>query len=155
MTRRSVRRVYGPDLDRAHARRRDAGGDRGRLVEILRLDQVEAAELLLRLGERPVRGEELGVADAHRPRGPRGLERLSSPVVAARSNALRERAVFREEAPHLRLRNSFPLLLVRVDEEEVLHCRLPFAGRILPPTLPRRMRPGKSTGNGGAGKETP
>src|SRR5258706_6367490 len=93
----SVRREDRPDLDRAVPRGRDAGGDRGRLVEVLRLDQVEAAELLLRLRERAVGREELRFADAHRARRRRRLERLSGPVVAARPDTLGERVVLPDE----------------------------------------------------------
>src|SRR4051794_36990312 len=60
-----------PHLDRAALRGGDPRGDLGRLVQILRLDQVVAAQLLLHLRERPVRGQRLAItnADARRRRG--------------------------------------------------------------------------------------
>src|SRR5256885_1384865 len=57
-----------PHLDAAGARRRDPAGDLQRLVQVLGLDQVEPAELLLGLGERAVGGGQLAVADAYRRR---------------------------------------------------------------------------------------
>src|SRR5918994_1310791 len=45
---------HRPNLDRAPAHSRDAGGDIDRLVEIWSIDQVVAAELLARLRERTV-----------------------------------------------------------------------------------------------------
>ena len=50
-------------------RRRDAGTDADRLVEVLDVDHVEAAELLARLREGAVRGRHLAVPDADRRRG--------------------------------------------------------------------------------------
>src|SRR5919107_1264011 len=45
---------HRPDLDRAPARSRNAGGDIDRFVQIRRVDQVVAAELFARLRERTV-----------------------------------------------------------------------------------------------------
>src|SRR4051794_853128 len=61
-------------LDRAaQPRDRDPRGDLQRLVEILRLEDAEAAHVLLRIDERAVGEQRLPVLDAHRRRG---LDRL-------------------------------------------------------------------------------
>src|ERR1022692_2591658 len=48
-----------PDLDRAHAGTRNLCGNLARLVEVLRLDDVEAPELLARFREGAVRRDGL------------------------------------------------------------------------------------------------
>src|SRR5256714_4574128 len=53
-------------FDGAEARARDLRGDGDGLVQIGRLDQVVAAQLLLRLGEGAVGSQALAVAHAHR-----------------------------------------------------------------------------------------
>ena len=55
----------GPHFDRARCRAGDLRRDLDRFVEILGLDQVEAADLLLGLRERTVGGDDLAVADLH------------------------------------------------------------------------------------------
>src|SRR4029079_1335809 len=67
----SADRHHRADLDRAELRTRDPLGELGRFIEILGLDQVEAAELLAGLGERAVGGRHLAAAHAHRRRGVR------------------------------------------------------------------------------------
>src|SRR5580692_10848144 len=57
----------GPDrthFDAALLGARDACGDRQRFVQVLRLDEIVAAELLTRLGERPIGDDDLAVAHA-------------------------------------------------------------------------------------------
>src|SRR5712671_3271338 len=76
-------------FDRARARGRDAGGELDRLVEILGLDEVEAAQLLARLREGAVGGDRLAVLDAHGGRGRDRLQRLPADVVPALADALR------------------------------------------------------------------
>ena len=63
-----------PHLDRAaHPRGRDPRGELERRIEVVRLDHEVAAQVLLRVDERPVREQRLAVLDAH---GRRGLDRL-------------------------------------------------------------------------------
>src|SRR5207253_10897882 len=83
----------GPDLDRAEPRGRDLRGPLERLVERVDLDHVEAAELLLRLGERAVRHDLLAVADADGAAGRGRLQRVAADVGAALPELGGERAV--------------------------------------------------------------
>src|SRR5262245_20456968 len=55
----------GTDLDRPFARAGNARGDGDRLVEVGRLDEEIASELLARFGERTVGDEPLAVANLH------------------------------------------------------------------------------------------
>src|SRR5689334_16771048 len=68
--------AHRPYLDAADARGRDPGGEVDRLVQVAGVDQVEARELLLGLGERTVGERQPAVADAHGGGGLDGLERL-------------------------------------------------------------------------------
>src|SRR4026208_2204833 len=54
-----------------------AGRDLGPLLEAVRLDDVEATDGLLRLGERPVRDESLPVANANRASAARGAQPIT------------------------------------------------------------------------------
>ena len=83
-----------PDLDRAVLRARDHRRVVDRLVEVGRLDEVEAAERLLGLGERAVGGD----ASGRRGRGPSSRSRSAasaSPALyrAALADVLGERVV--------------------------------------------------------------
>src|SRR4051812_46880662 len=82
-----------PDLDASALRSRDLGGVADRLVEVLAVEQVEAAQLLLRLRERAVGDEALAVLDAHGRRGRDGLERLTAYVGPVGRDLLAELAV--------------------------------------------------------------
>jgi hypothetical protein len=78
-------RADGSDLHATHFGRRDLRGDLDGLVEVTRLDQIEACELLFRLGERAVGHGQASVAHAHRGcRGDR-LQRLRGDALSARS----------------------------------------------------------------------
>src|SRR6267378_3504787 len=63
---------YRSHFDRAELRAGDSRGNRNGFVQIFRLDEVVATELLLGLCERAVGHRRLAVADANRGRG-RGL----------------------------------------------------------------------------------
>src|SRR5688572_7223072 len=73
----------GTDLDRSGARRRNARAHGNGLVEIARIDEVESAQLLLGLGERPVRRRNLAVADADGRCRLSWLQRLTRDVLTA------------------------------------------------------------------------
>src|SRR5271166_2850420 len=114
----------GPHFDRAVLRPRNPRGNRNRLVEIFRLNQVVAAELLLGFREWPVRHYRLAVAHANRG-GRRGLlERIAALVLPALREVLREDHIFLE---HLALLGGVHLFSVRfavVDQKQVFHCML-------------------------------
>src|SRR5438067_1894068 len=60
-THRLADRADRPHLDRADLRRRNPGGDLDRLVQVARLDHVEAREAFLRLGVGPIGHRDLAV----------------------------------------------------------------------------------------------
>src|SRR5262245_62107231 len=63
----------GPDLDDPDARRRESRGHLARLVDVLGLDEKEAPELLLRLGEWAVGDGDLAAVNPYRPGRPSPL----------------------------------------------------------------------------------
>src|SRR5947208_1279106 len=110
--------------DRAHLDRAAHAGDgRDALRELerpllaLRLDEVVAAERLLRLCERAVGDEGLAVADPH---GHGLLDALQLRTVLRRGVA-RDRTVLVVDRAELVLRELRPRLRVVVDQQHVLH----------------------------------
>jgi hypothetical protein len=91
------------------------------LVEGVRLDQVVAAELLLRLANGAVGGQHLVVLDADGGRGLGRLECVARDHGAAVPKLLREGAVGLEDLAPLLLGAVVPRALVAVDEQHVLH----------------------------------
>src|SRR5665213_3292776 len=83
-----------PDLDRAIPGAGNLRGNRQRLVEILGLDQIIAAELLAGFRKRTVGGQRLAVAYPHGGRGRDRLQSVGALEMAALDDALREHAVF-------------------------------------------------------------
>src|SRR5439155_10551169 len=81
------------DLDRAPARPGNAPCHRDRLVEVLGLHEVVAAQLLSRLGKRPVRDQPLSFAHAHGGRRRGRPERSARKEVAAPPDAVGELSV--------------------------------------------------------------
>src|SRR4051812_26282434 len=79
-----------PHLDRSVLRARDAGGPADRLVEVPAVEQVVAAELLARLGERPVGGDRLVIADANGRGRARRLQALAAEQHAGLLGSLAE-----------------------------------------------------------------
>jgi len=74
----------GPDLDRAVPGRGVRACDPERLLQVRAFDDVEAGDLLFRLGERTVGDEQLTIARADRRRVPRRLQPAPLQVHAAR-----------------------------------------------------------------------
>ena len=103
-----------PDLDAAMFRRRNAAGDLKRLVEVLCIDQVEAGQLLLGLGERTVIELHLAVADPHRCRGVHRVQRLRGEQPLAVGSIA-------PHSPHTVIRTGAPVLLIEVDEAKIFH----------------------------------
>src|SRR5215217_9628999 len=114
-----------PDLDRPAADVGDPGRDLDGLVQVLGLDNVEAAELLLGLGERPVGAEGLALAHPDGGGGGGRLERLAGLVDAAVDDVLCERHVVLELGLSLLLALARPVLLAGVDQQRVAHAPLP------------------------------
>src|SRR6516162_4223533 len=71
------------DLDDSKTGRRKSRRDLTRFVEVPGLDEKEAAELLLRLGERAIGRRDLAAANTDRPGRPRRLQRVRDDVVTA------------------------------------------------------------------------
>src|SRR5579884_882335 len=116
----------GPHLGRAALRDvRHPGRPLDRLVEVRRLEDEEAAELLLRLGERPVAEQHLAVRLANGRGRAGGAQPLAGHVLAGALQILRVasprlehlRAVLRAHAEHR--------LLVVADQQQVAHGRDP------------------------------
>src|SRR5215510_11248134 len=113
-----------PHLDRAaHPHRRDARRDRDRLVEVLGLDHVIAAQLFLRLGERAVRADRLSILGPHGRRCAGRLERIAGEEGAAPPDAFGELAKFLENRGLLLFGPLFLHLLFAVEQEHVTHGR--------------------------------
>src|SRR5262249_58087009 len=96
-----------------------------RLVRIPCLDEVIAAELLLRLCERPVGHQLLAFAHPHGGRGRGGVEGRPGDVVLALLNRGGEREVLADDRLPLFLTQALPGRLVVVDEKHVLHLMPP------------------------------
>src|SRR5262245_34698951 len=78
-----------PDLDGAELRARDAGRELDRLIQVPRLQQVVATQLLLGLGERAVRGREPALPHPDRGRRVRRLQGVAADIVSALLDRLR------------------------------------------------------------------
>src|SRR5262245_61805430 len=72
-----------PYLDAPQLRQRTVGRDLDRLVEVPRIDEDEATQLLLGLGEGTIRHRYATVPDADGHRGMGGLERVRDDAVTA------------------------------------------------------------------------
>src|SRR5438552_3913155 len=121
---RQVRYVNDrPDLDRAATGHGNPHGDGDRLVEIARIDQEVAAQLLLGLRERTVGHYPFALAypDAGR-RGGR-LERGGGEVLARGAEFVRQLCGLAVTLLPLGLVQG---LLVEVDEQHVSHRRVPL-----------------------------
>src|SRR6266536_2842865 len=109
---------HRPYLDRpAVAGRGDLRGELDRLVDVLALDEVEAAQVLLRLRERAVGGKGLAVVDADGRRA----RKLAQIGAAARLRPLAERHVLVHLLFPLLLAELLPAIAGAVDQERVLH----------------------------------
>src|SRR5205823_8501609 len=111
--------MCGTKLDRPVRCTRDARGQFRSLVDAVDLEQVEAAELLLRLRERSVADDRLAVSDANR-RGGAGGGKLR-PVDDLAVRRLAECEIPREHPIPVFLRGRLPAGLVAVDQSENLH----------------------------------
>src|SRR6266571_7797924 len=117
----------GPDLDGAQRRRRDLGRPPDGLVEVLAVQQVEPAELLLRLGEGAVGGERLPVPDPNGRRRAAGLEGLTAPEHAGLVHLAVVGGVGLHDLFVLLRAHGGPLLFVVVDQEHVPHALSPLS----------------------------
>src|SRR4051812_40493930 len=84
----------GTDLDGANFRSRNPGGDLDRVVQVARLDHIEAAQLLFGLGEGAVGRRDFPVADPDAGRRMRGFESVPADIVTALLDAVAEFPVF-------------------------------------------------------------
>src|SRR5713226_7202079 len=92
----------GTDFDCAGAGARYTRRDRDRFVEILRLNYIVAAKLLLRFRERSVGRDGLAVTNSDRGRGAGRFERIAGLEFAGLHDVLRERHVLLMELSVLR-----------------------------------------------------
>src|SRR5438874_342360 len=132
----------GADLDRlrdcgAGLRRPGEGG-----VEAVGLDDVEAAQMFLRLGEGAVGGQHLAVGHAHDRCGLGFVQGAAKEPGALCLHLLLEDADPPHELLHLLLGHRVTgLALDAVDRQQVLrHGRPPLDGRVLPASHPHYER---------------
>src|SRR5213595_1231256 len=131
------------DLDRLH----DAGGrlrsPADRSVEVVGLDDVEAAEVFLRLREGAVGGQHLAVGHAHHGGGVGFVQAAGEDPGASRLDLLLERADPLHELPHLLLAHWLAgLALDGVYGPQVLrHADPPRDGQALPASHPTTNGP--------------
>src|SRR6266496_5179228 len=109
------------DLDRARPRGRNAPRDRGRLVQVLRVDDVVAAELLARLREGAVGRQGFAVADPDGRRGRDRLEGVAGQVFPALLDARGEGAVLLVDGALVLLVEGLPVHLTVVNQKHVSH----------------------------------
>src|SRR5438876_559840 len=124
---REVHLHDGPNLDRAaHPHRRDPRREDDGLVEVLRLHDEVATELLLRLGERAVRRDRLTVLAPHGGRRAGRLQRIARQEGTLLTDVVDELAVLLVDGAPLRLGHLGHLGLLVVDQQHVAHGRLSF-----------------------------
>src|SRR5512132_1932691 len=119
------------DLDRPELGARDLRRPFDRLVEVLAVEHVEAAQLLLGLGEGPVGDLALAVAHAHGGRGLSGVEALAGDQHALLLHLLGDSPVCLAHGLLVLLARGCPLALVSVDRECVLHLSLLLSGGVV------------------------
>ncbi len=86
------------------------------LVQVCRVDQIETAQLFLRLGEWTVGSGDFALPDPHGRGGLRGLQRIAADVVAALLDSLSKSAVFSHHRVQLLFRQRSPLAFVVIDK---------------------------------------
>src|SRR5262245_35618309 len=123
-----------PDLDAptevlVQLGRRVLRRDLDRLVEVARLDQEVAAELLLGLGERPVGHEDLAAARAQAHGVLGGRERADLEQLAGTLQLGVVRAALLFDRGHVGRREGLEFLLVVVGQAQVLHWDPPAPRR--------------------------
>src|ERR1700722_15945142 len=115
----------GPHFDRAQPGRRDLRGNGHGIVQILGLNQIVAAELLARLGERTIGRLNLSVSDTNGRRRRRRPQSVRPDELPGFLNVVREGPVLGQQGVHLFVAH---LRLVRfrfMDHQQVLHGSLP------------------------------
>src|SRR5262245_11301340 len=103
-----------PHFRRADRRGRDARGDLDRLVQVARLDHVEAREALLGLGEGSVGDRYLAAAHAHRGRRGHRFQRLGRDAMAAAAD-------FIVEGDAAAVVHRLQRLLLTVNQTQIFH----------------------------------
>src|SRR5262245_35756176 len=124
-----VQLLDGTNLDSADAGGGKSRGQRARLVHVLGLDEEEAPDLLLGLGEWAVRDGGLAAADPDRAGRPPPLERVRGDVVAALPDLFRVVESRVHEGLHLLPRQFVQGLLVVEDQEQEFHSSRSSMGR--------------------------
>src|SRR5512140_869863 len=112
------------NLDATPAGAGNAGRDLDRVVQVLRLHQVVATQLLPGLREGTVRRRDLPIPHPDRGRAARGLQRVATDVVAALLDAFRVVVVLAAHGFPLRRRRLLPCTLVAIDQAQVPHGSL-------------------------------
>src|SRR5439155_1788628 len=121
----------GPDFDHPATSRRDIRGGLDRLVQVVALHHVVAAQLLLGLDEGPVGGEALSLPNSYLSGRGRRLEGVAAAHPPLLLEPLPVVFVGLELAGLVTRRHVLPGLLVAVDQQQVPHGNSSF------PAVPR------------------
>ncbi len=116
----------------SYGQRRDSQRDGDRLVPILALDQVVAAELFLGFRERPIRDHRLAVFLANRDGAGGPVQLLAGQQATAVLEFMDEFSLIFHDLRPLRIRKFCPLDLVSTPHQQVLHNLSPRMGRSQP-----------------------
>src|SRR5215471_4956001 len=117
--------AHRPYLDASQAQRRGLRGQLDGLVEVFRLDQDEAAELLLGLREGPIGRRYAAVPQPERRGGLHGFEGVGGDEVTVLFEDVVVVERLADERVELALRERVQVLLVIVDQAQVLHGATP------------------------------
>src|SRR6266545_3258458 len=117
---------HRPNFDRAGARTRALGCPLNRLVEIVAIHHVVAAELFFGLGERTVSRHRLAVLYTYRGGGRGGMQCLARKHDAGLLHGLGVGHVFAHPGVAFFFGHVGAGLLVTVDEQQVLHDGAPL-----------------------------
>src|SRR4029077_16893326 len=109
------------DLDRAQAGRRNPRRNCHRVIQIFRLDQVEAAQLFLGLRERSIGDQFLTIAHPDRGRLRHRMQLAAREVVPALLDALGQLTILLHHFALLGFVEFSPLALLVVDQKQILH----------------------------------
>src|SRR5262245_39907342 len=124
-----------PDLDRTTPSIWALRSTSDRLIQVFDVDDVYAAELLLRIRERAVGGDRLSVPHAYRRGGGRWVERFARKHLAGVLELDAIVHVLSVDAALLFLGLLGPILLGGVDQKRVFHVSTPFIGSTIEHTV--------------------
>src|SRR5262249_20655024 len=118
-------------------RRRNSRRDCYRIIQVLGLDHVVAAQLLLGLRKRTIRDELLAISHPYRGRLRYRMQLVPANIVPALGDRLREISVFLVDLALFRFAEFAPLALLVINQQQILH----FDRASLPSPVSRTRSP--------------